>query len=373
MIYLDYAADTPADEAVLQTFHNLSKDYIANPNAGHSLGRKAKARIEEATGHIASLLNVKANEIIYTSGATESNNLAIKGIASTRRRRGKHMITTYLEHSSVTGPMQALQQEGYEVDFVDILPNGYVDLEHLNELLREDTILVSICYVDSELGVEQNIEEIAEILKNYPNCAFHVDATQAIGKIPVQLDDIDLVTFTPHKFYGLHGCGVLIKKEGVHLDSLIHGGVSTTTYRSGTPTVALVGATEMALALAMANQEVRYEYVAELNKQLRKDLSQFNKVQINSTDQSVPYILNISIKGVKAVEFQAALEGYDVYVSTKSACSVQNTPSRAVYAITKDRKRAIATLRISLSHLTTKKELECFLEYFNICYKQLEQ
>ncbi len=371
MIYLDYAATTPVNKEVLQTFYDVSTRYIANPNASHQLGLEAKSCLDLSTEKIAQLLGVKVSEIIYTSGASESNNLAIKGIASHYKKYGKHIITTYLEHSSVAGALIALQNSGYEVDFVDILENGLVDLEHLKELLREDTILVSTSYVDSEIGVKQCTQEIGHLVANYPHCFFHVDATQAIGKVPVSLYTIDLMTFAPHKFYGLSGCGVLVKKEHVVLEPLIHGGKSTTPYRSGTPMLALAAATEHALSLALSDREARYEYVYSLNQKLKKELAKYPKVKINSTKECIPFVLNISIPGIKSMDFQQALEKHGIYVSTKSACCPVNTVSKAVYALTRDKKLALSTLRISLSHLTTSAECDVFLKCFDECYKKL--
>lgn len=371
MIYLDYAAETPVNNEVLQTFYDVSTTYIANPNSSHQLGREAKARLDLSIRQIAATLGVRESEIIYTSGASESNNLAIKGIANAYKKYGKHIITTYLEHSSVTGALTALQNIGYEVDFVDILENGLVNLEHLRELLRQDTILVSIGYVDSELGIMQPIDKIGNLLSAYPHCFFHVDATQAIGKIPVSLSAIDLVTFDPHKFYGLNGCGVLIKKEDVIIEPLIHGGKSTTLFRSGTPTLALAAAAEKALTLATIDLKTRYEYVKKLNKELRLALNSYKGVRVNSTEEAVPFILNISIKGINTMQFQDELEKYAIYLSTKSACCAPNTASRPVYALTKDRKLALSTLRISLSHLTTIEDSRFFLDCFDQCYKKL--
>lgn len=370
MIYLDYTANTPVNEAVLQTFCEISREYIANPNSPYPQGRLAKACLGEATGQIARLMNVLESEIIYTSGASESNNLAIKGIAQYYKKYGRHIITTYLEHSSVNGAMAALQNLGYEVDYVDITESGLVDLNHLKELLREDTILVSICYVDSEVGIRQRIDEIGELLSDYPHCFFHVDATQAVGKIPVPLGNVDLVSFAPHKFYGLNGCGVLIKKESVLLEPQIHGGISTTAFRSGTPALALIVSTAKALALAVSETDQKYQYVEELNQKLRVAFKQYPKVRVNSTDQSVPFILNISIIGAKSEDFQAALAEYEICVSTKSACCAPNTASRPVYALTKDKKAALSTLRISLSHLTPLSHIEIFLACFDECYSK---
>lgn len=364
MIYLDYAADTPVAPEVLEAFSQAAQKYIANPNAHHTLGQVAKMRIEETAHIIAEYFNITKDEVIFTSGATESNNLAIKGIATNRRRYGKHMITSYLEHSSVTGPMSALAQEGYEIDYVDILPNGQIDLEHLKELLRPDTILVSVCAVDSELGMKQPLTEIAELLKGYEHCAFHVDATQAVGKIPVSFEGIDLMTFTPHKFNGLHGCGVLLKKQGLRMDTQIHGGVSTTIFRGGTPTTALIVALEKAFKLSVEAQEARYEKVTKLNHMLREGLEKMPDVMMNSPKEAVPFIMNISIKDKKAPQVQERLAEKEIFISTKSACSTVNTPSRSVMAMTKDRKRAMATLRISLSHLTTVDEVVTFLKVF---------
>lgn len=371
MIYLDYAADTPVDRGVLDVFNEITKNYIANPNSNHKLGLRSQERLEQSTEKIATLLGITSKQIIYTSGASESNNLAIKGIADRYKSHGKHIITTFLEHSSVNGPMAYLQNNGFEVDYVDILNSGQVDLEHLKSLIRKDTILISIGYVDSELGIIQPIDEIARLLKEYPNCFFHVDATQAIGKIKTSFDTIDLVTFSGHKFYGLNGCGVLIKKEHVMLEPLIHGGLSTTIYRSGTPTLALIASLEKALTLAMTGLEKKYNDVLKLNKRVRDSLKKYPMIHINSPETSSPFILNISFKGIRSIEFQQELEEVGVYVSTKSACTPVNAVSKPVYAITKDRKLAISPLRISISHLTTEQEIDSFLECFDLCYKKL--
>lgn len=370
MVYLDYAANAPACEEVLQTYLEVSRQYIANPSSNHPLGTAARTLLQECTRKMAALLNVEESEIIYTSGASESNNLAIKGVAEKYKKRGKHIITTYLEHSSVNGAIAALVSAGYEVDYVDITQSGLVDVDHLQELLRVDTILVSICYVESEVGIRQDIEKIAKLLLRYPNCTFHVDATQAVGKIPVSLSQIDLVSFAPHKFYGLNGSGVLLKKEAVLLEPLIHGGISTTPFRSGTPDLAQIAAAEKALSLAVAELEPRYKTVEVLHKKLKAALVLYPKIKVNSTNHSVPFIFNISILGAKSEDFQAELGKREICVSTKSACCAPNTVSRPVYAIGKDKKAALSTLRISLSHLTTMAELDVFLDGFECCYRK---
>lgn len=372
MIYLDYAANTPVDKAVVDSFVAASTQYIANPNSVHSLGRAASERMVEATNAIASILNVKPEEIIYTSGASEANNLAIKGVANAYRKIGKHIISTGLEHSAVSGTLTYLQSQGYEIDLVGINADGTVDLEHLKELLRNDTILVTIGYVDSELGIVQPIEEIATILKDYPDCKFHTDATQAVGKIPVSFEGVDLISFAPHKFFGLNGCGALIKKESVRVEPIIHGGASTTLFRSGTPDLAMAVAMQKALELAYEHMQERYTYVEGLNAMLRQALKSYKQqVRINSTERSIPYTLNISVKGIKAEIMREALEEEGFAVSTKSACSVLNTPSRSVLEVTKDRKAAMSSFRISMSYLTTEEEIQSFLQALDRLIKKL--
>ena len=371
MLYFDYAANTPVEPEVLECFVDINNRYIANPNSSHQLGRQAKEELDRITQQIATLLQVEPNEIIYTSGASEANNLAIKGLVQAYKHNGKHIISTCLEHPSVSGTLTYLQTLGYEIDLVDITTEGLIDLEHLKELLRKDTVLVSICTVDSELGVQQPIEEISRILDEYPNCYFHTDATQAVGKLPLSFGHADCITFTPHKFYGLNGCGVLIKKQDIVLSPLIHGGASTTIYRSGTPTLGLAASTWKALELSYACMEERMELVKQMNQSLRKQLLLYKKLRINSTNYSVPHILNVSVQGVKGVSFQEALEEEGICVSVKSACSVPGSPSRPVYAVSRDKKNAMCSWRISISHRTTNEEIDEFLKAFDRCYQRL--
>ena len=261
MIYLDYAANAPADKNVLDCFMNTELSFTANPNSLHPLGRSAHDRLDKTTSALAEHLNVLKEEIIYTSGASEANNLAIKGIAHSYRAFGKHIISTCLEHPSVSGSLTFLQEQGYDIDLVDINSKGQVDLAHLKELLRSDTILVSVCTVDSELGIIQPIKEISDILANYPNCRLHTDATQAVGKIPVDFCCGDCITFAQHKFYGLNGLGVLIKKNNTSLTPLIYGGTGTTVFRSGTPALSHAAALEKAVSISFENMQERLKYV----------------------------------------------------------------------------------------------------------------
>ncbi|MBQ2947319.1 MAG: cysteine desulfurase [Bacilli bacterium] len=371
MIYLDYSATTPTNDSVLETFVKCSKEFIGNPNSLHELGVKSKNMIDSATKQIANLLNVKESEIIYTSGASESNNLAIKGICKKYKNRGKHVITTPLEHSSIYGPINYLKENGFKIDYVKIDPNGLVDLDNLKELMTDETILVSICLVNSEIGILQQIGKISKIVKEYPKCFLHSDMTQAIGKINVDLSNIDLVSFSAHKFYGIKGIGVLIKKEKIELEPLIHGGKSTTNYRSGTPCLPLIVSISKAIRLTLENINKKEKYVKSLNTYLKNKLKEYELVKINSNDYSIPHILNISVLGVKPETMLHALESKGVYISTQSACSNTNAKSKAVLELTNDLERASSSIRISLSYLTTEEEIEQFINIFDICYKEL--
>ena len=371
MIYLDYSANTPVDARVLEQFCAVERRCIGNANSHHQAGSAAKAEIDAATIKIASLLGVQPAEIIYTSGASEANNFALKGLARLSRHTGRHIISTPLEHSSVSGTLTALQEQGYEIDLLDVKQDGTVDLEHLKDLLRPDTICVAITLVDSELGVVQPVQEIAAILKAYPHCHLHVDATQAVGKIPVSFEGVDTMSLTAHKFYGLNGIGMLIKRRNLALEPLIHGGESTTIYRSGTPTVALASSLACALDLAVTDLPGRVGHVAKLNAELRAALSTYPLVRINSPDHAIPHVLNLSVRNVKGTVFQRELDAKGVCISVKSACSSDGLPSRAVFAVSRDRRNALSSWRISLSHLTTEDEIKAFLQAFDVCYREL--
>lgn len=360
MIYLDYSATTKPDRSVLDTFVEVSNTYFGNPNSLHKLGVDAKDLISASTRQIADILGVKEKEIIYTSGASESNNTAIFGVINYYKTRGREIITTYLEHSSVLEPLYYLEKLGYKITYLSLDKNGRVDIEDLKNKLSNDTLLVSIASINSETGIRQDIESIGKILRKYPRVIFHSDITQSIGKEKINLESIDLASFSAQKFYGLKGIGCLIKKENIEISPLIHGGKSTTIYRSGTPSPALIATCAKALRLAYNNIEQKCIKVAELNYFLINELKKIKEVHINSNSYSIPNIINISILGIKAETLLHALEEEEIYVSTKTACSSSDY-SLAIFFLTKDKNLAMSSLRISLSHLTTKEELQEFI------------
>ena len=372
MIYLDYSATTPVDKNVLESFNKANLEFIGNANSKHNLGLNINKLITSATIQIKDLLNIRDKEVIYTSSSSESNNMAIKGIALKYKNRGKHIITTYFEHSSVNEPLKYLEDEGFEISFVKTDEFGIIDLKNLKELIRNDTILVIVNAINSELGIKQPIEEIGLLLKDYPKTFYHVDLTQAIGKINLDLTNVDMACFSAHKIYGLKGIACLIKNNNINLEPLIHGGQSTTIYRSGTPAHPLIVSLSKALRLSMESLNEKYKYVQTLNDYLKVKLSIYKDVYINSNEKCIPHILNISINGIKAETFLHALESYEVYVSTKSACSDETSLSETVLQLIKDKERASSSIRISLSHLTTKEEIDQLILIFEKCYNKLK-
>jgi cysteine desulfurase len=359
MIYLDYSATTKPNYEVINTFTKAASNYFANSNSNYDIAKESKAKIDKATRKLSKLLGVKVSEIIYTSGASESNNMAIKGLANADSR--KHIITTPFEHSSVTAPIGYLQTLGYKVDFVKIKNNGEVDLKDLEKLITKDTFLVSIGAVNSELGFRQPIEKIGKLLKKH-NLTFHSDITQLIGKDKFDLKDVDMASMSAHKIYGVKGIGALIKKDKVKIIPLIHGGKSVTIFRSGTPQTELILSMVKAAELLLPEVSKNKKHVANLNKELIKGLSKYEKIKINSSSLSIPHIINFSVLGRKSDATQRYFAAHEIYFSTKTACSSESDVSLAVYAMTNDTERASSSVRVSLSHLTTLKEIREFLK-----------
>ncbi|MDD4154370.1 MAG: cysteine desulfurase family protein [Bacilli bacterium] len=360
MIYLDYSATTKTDSRVLSYFNLASEKYFANANSLYKIGKKAKGAINRAGQQILRILNFDSHEIIFTSCATEANNLVIKGVIESFKGRKKRIITTMFEHSSIIGPINALQKNGYLVSVVRHNENGQVDLEDLQKLLSEDVALVSIGSVNSEIGIRQPIEEIAEIVHE-AGSLLHCDATQSIGKEIINLNVVDYVTFSAHKFYGVKGIGALVKRYSAPLSSQINGGNSTTIYRSGTPATPLILSLKKALQLIYKNHDRKYQKVKTLNAFLRRRLTKIPNVIINSPVGGLPHILNFSIMGYSSRKMIKELSKFDIYVSNHSACASNTSKSQAILALTDDQKRASSSLRVSLSHLTTKLELRMFL------------
>ena len=360
MIYFDNAATTKVNEEVLDTFVKVSKEYIGNANSIHKLGFESKRLMNASIKQVSDLLKVKEDEIIFTSGSSESNNLAIKGVLDAYPNRKRIILTTILEHPSITNTLNSLKD--VEVINLKLDDNYHIDINDLKEKLKLDPLLVSIHHVNSELGIIQDINTIGKIIKEESKAIFHVDGTQSLTKIDVNLSNVDLFSASAHKFNGLKGIAILVKKEKINLSPLINGGASQTIYRAGTPALPLIASFAKALRLALENQSKAYLKVKEINNYLRDELSKINSITINSKKDSSPYILNFSIKGIKPETMIHKLESYEVYLSTKTACSSKEDYSKSIYLLTNNLELSKTSLRLSLSKDSTMEEAKEFIK-----------
>ena len=358
MIYFDNAATTKVNDEVLDTFVKVSKEYIGNANSLHKLGFESRKLMNAATKQVSDLLKVKEDEVIFTSSSSESNNLAIKGVLKAYPKRKKLVLTTILEHPSITSTLNNLD---IEVINLKLDNNYHIDINDLKDKLKLDPLLVSIHHVNSELGIIEDIDTLGKIIKEESKAIFHVDGTQSLTKIPVDLTNVDLFSASAHKFNGLKGIAILIKKEKINLSPLINGGESQTVYRAGTPALPLIASFSKALRLALEEQPKAYLKVKEINNYLKEELSKIETVTINSKIDSSPYILNFSIKGIKPETMIHKLEAKDVYLSTKTACSSRDDYSKSIYLLTNNKDLAKTSLRLSLSKDNTIDEAKEFI------------
>ncbi len=371
MIYLDYSATTPVSYDVIDTINKVTKEYIGNSNSLHSLGVKSSELLKSATDQIASILGVSSNEIVYTSGATESNNLALIGTALANRKKGNHIIVSKLEHPSIYAICNYLESLGFEISYVKNDSEGLIDFDDLKRLVREDTILVSICAVNSEVGIRQPLKMIRQIVKkeNF-GTLIHSDMTQAIGKVSVNLHDVDLASISAHKIYGPKGIGLLYKNSNVNIVPIMYGSSKGGNLRPGTPPLPLIAAFSKAIRLANVDLEKRERFITLLNEKICEQMKKFPHVVINKTKYSIPHILNISFMDVMPETLIHALEKKEIYVGTNTACS-SGELSTSVMAIYNDLERAKHTIRISLSFMTTTDEVNKFLTILTEEYQKL--
>ena len=371
MIYLDYSATTPVSYEVLDTLSKVTKDFIGNANSIHSLGGKSANLLESATKQIADIFGVNSNEIVYTSGATESNNMALIGTALANHKKGKHIITSKLEHPSIYAICNYLQSIGFEISYVKNDSEGLIDFDDLKRLVREDTVLVSICAVNSETGVRQPLKMIRQIIKKENiGTIFHSDMTQAIGKVSVNMRDVDLASMSGHKIFGPKGIGLLYKSNMIKIAPLIYGSGKSNLLKPGTPPLPLIASLSKAIRLANEGLEKKERFVELLNDKIVMALEKYPNIKINKTKYSIPQILNISVLDVMPESLVHALDKNEIYVSTNTACS-SGELSSSVMALYNDLNRAKHTIRISLSYITTTEEINRFLEVFKKEYEKL--
>lgn len=372
MIYLDYSATTPVDIDVFDTLSKVTKNYIGNPNSMHSLGQKSMELLESATKQIADIFGVSSNEIVYTGGSTESNNMAIIGAALANHKKGKHIIVSKLEHPSIYVICDYLKSIGFEISYVKNDSDGLIDFDDLKKLIREDTILVSISAVNSEIGIRQPLKMIRQIIKKENmGTVFHSDMTQAIGKVSVNMHDVDLASVSGQKIFGPKGIGFLYKSSMIKLTPLLYGSTKE-NINPGTPPLPLIAALSKAVRLANENLEKKERFVTLLNEKIVNTLSKYPNILFNKTKYSIPHILNISVMDVMPEVMVHALANHEIYVSSNTACS-SGEVSNAVLAVYNDLNRAKHTIRISLSHVTTTEEINRFLEVFKEEYEKLSK
>jgi cysteine desulfurase len=377
VIYFDNSATTRPYNEVLDSFVKVSSEFFGNPSSLHGLGLQAEKLLTQARTQVANLLSVKPTEVYFTSGGTESNNLAIKGTAMLDKNKGKHLILSSVEHPSVRGALEQLKKLGFDITYLPADQTGRVRIEDVKASIKKDTILVSVMQVNNEVGTIQPIAEIGRLLEQYPTILFHVDAVQAVGKVPLNLKEngVDLCSFSAHKFHGLKGTGALFIREGVRLDPLLSGGNQEWKVRSGTENVA--GVVSMAKALRMTIEKSKIG-IAKMNKVkslLREGLSRIDGLTINTPlENSAPHILNFSIRGIKAEVLIHTLEQKGIYISTTSACSSKKQlPSQTLLAMGVPDDLADSAFRISLSYDNTEDEAEKVIVAIEEAAKQLRK
>ncbi|WP_071131870.1 cysteine desulfurase family protein [Enterococcus timonensis] len=367
MIYLDNAATTPIDPQVLQTYVKTSQRVFGNPSSLNELGTVASRLLQESRRQIAELLMVKENEIAFTSGGTEGDNWVLKGTALAKRDFGGHIIISAVEHPAVSQTAAQLAGLGFIIDIAPVDAKGFVDVLALKKLIREDTILVSVMAVNNEIGAIQPIQEIAELLMDYPTIHFHVDAVQAIGKVPTNLwlpERVDFATFSGHKFHGPRGIGFIYWKEGRKLAPLLNGGGQENNQRSGTENLPAIVAMAKALRLTMEDGAQKQAYMKKNRDYLYASLQEFPEVTIFSGngDDFSPHILCFGIKGIRGEVVVHAFEEKEIFLSTTSACSSKkNAASSTLHAMGVDDIKAKTAVRISLTETNTLAEMEQFL------------
>ncbi len=365
-IYMDYSATTPIDPRVADKMIPYLREQFGNPaSRSHMYGWTAEAAVEEARGHVAALVNADPREIIWTSGATESNNLALKGAANFYKSKGKHIITVKTEHKSVLDTVRELERQGFDATYLDTQDNGLVTIEQLEAAVRPDTILISVMLVNNEIGVVQPIKEIAAFCRK-KGIIFHCDAAQATGKLAIDVQDlkVDLMTFTAHKTYGPKGVGALYvcRKPRVRIEAQMHGGGHERGLRSGTlPTHQIVGMGE-AFRLAKVEMDSEIERIRALRDRLAKGLQEIEETYVNGDmDHRVPHNLNVSFNFVEGESLIMAVK--DLAVSSGSACtSASLEPSYVLRALGRSDELAHSSIRFTIGRFTTEKDVDFAVE-----------
>lgn len=364
--YFDNNATTKVDDEVLKEMIPYFKDYYGNASSIYRLGQKSKNKIEEVREKISNILKCNPNEIYFTSGGSESNNLALKGIMSANKSKGKHLITSMIEHPSILNTCKSLENEGYEVTYLNVDDKGVVNLNELENSIREDTVLVSIMFTNNEIGTIEPIKEIAAICKS-KGVIFHTDAVQAIGNISVDVNElnIDSLSLSSHKFYGPKGIGVLYVKSKVRFNSLIDGGHQEMNKRAGTENVPAIVGMGKAIELIFSNLDEKNDYVKSLRDYFESEIKKvLPNIKINGDlNNRLPGTSNITIKGISSDTVVISLDMKDICISSGSACTSGSIePSHVLEAIGLKKEDAKSSIRISIGKYNTKEEIDYLIK-----------
>ncbi|CVN60765.1 class-V aminotransferase [Streptococcus pneumoniae] len=375
MIYFDNSATTRPYPEALETYMQVASKILGNPSSLHRLGDQATRILDASRQQIADLIGKKSDEIFFTSGGTEGDNWIIKGVAFEKAQFGKHIIVSAIEHPAVKESALWLKAQGFEVDFAPVDKKGFVDVEALEDLIRPDTTLVSIMAVNNEIGSVQPIEAISKLLADKPTISFHVDAVQALAKIPTEkylTERVDFATFSGHKFHGIRGVGFIYIKSGKKITPLLTGGGQERDYRSTTENVAGIAATAKALRLSMEKLDIFRSKTGQMKAVIRQALLNYPDIFVFSDEENfAPHILTFGIKGVRGEVIVHAFEDYDIFISTTSACSSKaGKPAGTLIAMGVDKDKAKSAVRLSLDLENDMSQVEQFLTKLKSIYNQ---
>ena len=375
MIYFDNSATTKPYHEAIETYMQVASKILGNPSSLHRLGDQATRILDASRQQIADLIGKKSDEIFFTSGGTEGDNWVIKGVAFEKAKFGKHIIVSAIEHPAVKESALWLKSQGFEVDFAPVDEKGFVDVEALGALIRPDTILISVMAVNNEIGSIQPIQAISELLADKPTISFHVDAVQALAKIPTEkylTERVDFVTFSSHKFHGVRGVGFVYIKSGKKITPLLTGGGQERDYRSTTEHVAGIAATAKALRLSMEKLDIFTSKTGQMKAVIRQALLDYPDIFVFSDEEGfTPHILTFGIKGVRGEVIVHAFEDYDIFISTTSACSSKaGKPAGTLIAMGVDKDKAQSAVRLSLDLENDMSQVEQFLTKLRLIYNQ---
>jgi cysteine desulfurase len=361
LVYLDNSATTKPHKEVVDEVAQCMEQYYANPSSAHKLGVEAEKKLKAAREKVAAFIKAKPQEIIFTSGGSEANNMAVMGVVS----KGEHIITTKIEHPSVIKLLQDMENNSYEITYLDVDCDGIINLEQLANSIKDNTRLISIMYVNNEMGAIQPMHEIVKIVRDKSRKAkVHIDAVQALGKLNINVKELgaDLISMSAHKIHGPKGVGALYVKEGLRLRPLIAGGGQEFDIRSGTENLPGISGFGIAIEMLMKDFEVKHIYIKKLKQHFLEALQDFDKIKINSPldERHIDNVLNVSFEGVRGEVMLHALEDYNIYVSTGSACSAKKGAHKnyVLPAMGLSTAQAEGAIRFSFSYMNTIEEID---------------